>query len=76
MATVSCDPNNLVQAAACFKCIPSGAQNEVVIYLLNQILGTGLTPQQLMDASSCYKCIPRGMQAEVQTFLLCQIVNK
>ena len=58
------------------KCIPTGMQNEVIIYLLNQILGTSLTPQQLMDAANCMKCIPTGMQTEVQTYLLCQIVNK
>jgi hypothetical protein len=50
-------------------------QNEVIIYLLNQILGTGLTPEQLMDAAKCYKCIPPGSQLEVQTYLLCAIVT-
>ena len=73
---VSCDPNALIQASACMKCIPTGQQNEVIVYLLNQILGTDLTPQQLMDAAVCYRCIPTGMQPEVQTYLLCAIVNK
>jgi len=73
---VNCDPNALVQAASCMSCIPSGKQQEVITYLLNQILGTGLTPQQLMDASLCYHCIPAGMQDEVITYLLCQIVNQ
>ena len=76
MATVSCDPNSLVQAAACFKCIPAGMQNEVITYLLAVIAGGSLDPNTLMLEASCMKCIPRGMQAEVQTYLLCQIVNK
>jgi hypothetical protein len=73
---IDCDPNALLEASKCMKCIPNGMQPEVIIYLLNQILGTGLTPQQLMDAAKCYRCIPNGMQPEVQTYLLCQIVNK
>lgn len=74
-ATISCDPNDLMAEAKCFKCIPNGMQPEVMIYLLNEILGTGLTPQQLMDNAKCFKCIPKGSQAEVQTYLLCAIVN-
>lgn len=72
---ISCEPNDLLLQAKCFKCIPFGMQNEVIIYLLNQLLGTGLTPQQLMDNAKCFKCIPAGMQPEVQTYLLCQIAN-
>lgn len=72
---VNCDPNALEDAAKCMKCIPAGMQPEVVIYLLNQIMGAGLTPDQLMTNSACYKCIPKGMQPEVQTYLLCQIAT-
>jgi hypothetical protein len=73
---VNCDPNALEQAAACYKCIPTGTQREVMIFLLNQILGTGLTVQQLLNGAKCYKCIPTGQQDEVISFLLCQIANK
>jgi hypothetical protein len=72
---VSCLPNDLLDAARCYRCVPVGEQGAVIIYLLNQILGTGLTTQQLMDNSVCFKCIPSGMQADVQTYLLCQIAN-
>lgn len=72
---ISCEPNALLAASACMKCIPTGTQNEVIIYLLNTISGLNLTPQQLVDAARCYKCVPAGMQAEVQTYLLCQIAN-
>ena len=75
MADISCDPSVLTEEAKCFKCIPTGMQNEVVIYLLNEILGTGLTAQQLMDNANCFKCIPNGMQPAIQTYLLCELVN-
>lgn len=73
--TISCEPNDLLEAAKCFKCIPSGMQPEVIIYLLNQMLDTPLTVQELEDAAKCYRCIPNGMQVEVQTYLLCQIAS-
>jgi hypothetical protein len=69
----SCEPADLAEAAKCYKCIPEGMQPEVIICLLNEILGTGLTPQQLMERAACFKCIPSGMQNEVQSYLLCQI---
>lgn len=73
---VSCDPNALLQAAACMKCIPTGEQNEVITYLLAVLAGGSLDPNVLMQSASCFRCIPKGMQDEVITFLLCQIVNK
>lgn len=68
------DVDTLIKDSDCYRCIPTGMQNEVIIYLLNQILGTGLTPDQLVREAACYKCIPTGMQPEVQIYLLCQIV--
>lgn len=76
MADISCDPKDLLEAAKCYACIPKGAQEEVVIYLLNQLLTTPKTVQELMNGAACYRCIPQGMQAEVQTYLLCQILNE
>jgi hypothetical protein len=76
MATISCDPNDLQQAAACYKCIPTGAQAEVMIYLLAVLAGGSLDPNTLMQEASCMRCIPAGMQDEVITYLLCQIVNQ
>lgn len=76
-ATIDCsDPNALAGPANCMKCIPAGMQPEVIIYLLNEILGTGLTPQQLVNEAQCMKCIPEGMQPAVQTWLLCSIATK
>jgi hypothetical protein len=75
MPTISCEPNDLIEASKCFKCIPTGTQNEVIIYLLNQMLTTPKTVQELLDGAKCYKCIPQGMQSEVQTYLLCEALN-
>jgi len=71
--------DQLIANSSCYKCIPTGMQNEVIIYLLNSILGTNLTPQQLMDAavsyqSTSFNCIPAGMQNEVIIYLLDQLV--
>lgn len=76
MATeISCDPADLMAASKCMKCIPQGMQLEVVIYILNEILGTGLTPDQLIENAKCFKCIPKGSQMEVIAYLTCQLVN-
>jgi hypothetical protein len=73
---VSCDPNDLMRAAACFdKCIPPGMQSAVQTYLLAVIAGGSLDPQVLMDAAKCFKCIPPGELAGVQAMLLCNILN-
>lgn len=73
---VSCDPNDLIQAASCNRCISHGDEGPVIIYLLQQIAGNTMTPDQLMQAASCLRCIPAGIQSEIQTYLLCAIVNK
>lgn len=73
---ISCDPNDLAQAAACFdKCIPPGDQLAVQTYLLAVIAGESIDPNALMQKAACMKCIPKGMQLEVMLYLLCQIVN-
>jgi hypothetical protein len=75
MAVNCSDPNSLMAAAKCMKCIPTGMQPEVIIYLLQQLAGNTMTPNQLMTAAKCMKCIPAGAQPEVQTYLLCAIAN-
>lgn len=72
---INCDPKALDQAAACFNGILPGDRDTVIIYLLNQLLGSGLTPKQLMQAAACFDGIPHGMRDAVMTYLLCQIAN-
>lgn len=72
---ISCEPNDLLEAAKCFKCIPVGEQMAVQIYLLQQIAENTMTVDELLAAAKCFKCIPQGAQAEIRNYLLCQIVN-
>lgn len=72
---INCDPNALLEASKCFKCIPPGMQPEVMLYLLAQINGGSTDPNVLMEQAKCMKCIPKGMQDEVITYLLCLLAN-
>lgn len=69
------DPNVLMQAADCMKCIPGGMEGPVIIYLLQQIAGNTMTANQLMQEAACLKCIPAGLQLTVQNYLLDQILQ-
>lgn len=73
------DPNALMRAAACYRCIPVGTQSEVMIYILATMLnaqtGAAVDPATLITQSKCYKCIPGGTQQEVITYLLTQIAT-
>lgn len=72
---VNCDPNALLDAAKCFRCVPDGMQAAVQTFLLAVIAGGSTDPEVLMKQAACFRCAD-GMQAEIQTMLLCQIVNK
>lgn len=75
----STPPNTLLAGAACYKCIPTGMQSEVVIYLLAQLLnatnGASTDPAVLMQQASCYKCIPPGLQGPVSLYILDQLAT-
>ena len=73
-ATISCDPNDLMEAAKCFSCVPRGMQPAVQTYLLAVIAGGSLDPNVLMEQAKCFRCAD-GMHEDIQSFLLCQIVN-
>lgn len=73
---ISCEPNDLLEAAKCFGCIPAGTQAEVQTYLLAVIAGGSLDPNTLMQQAACFRCVPKGMLPEVMAYLLCAIVNK
>lgn len=74
-ATVDCDPQALIEAAKCYKCIPNGLELPVIIKLLQDIGGDTRTPQELITASRCYDCIPVGLRELVVILLLCELVN-
>lgn len=72
-------PNTLLSAAVCYKCIPTGAQGEVIIYLLAQLLkatsGASDDPAYLMEQAKCYKCIPQGLQGPVSLYIMDQLAT-
>jgi hypothetical protein len=72
---VNCDPNALLDAAKCFRCIPDGMQAPVQTFLLAVIAGGSTDPEVLMQQAACFRCAD-GMHQEIQTMLLCQITNK
>jgi hypothetical protein len=69
------DPNTLLAASACLKCISNGVKPDVMIYLLQQLAGNTMTPNQLMAQASCNRCIPDGMKWDVAIYLLTQIAT-
>lgn len=73
---VNCDPNSLMQAAACFACVPEGEQMKVAIYLATQIAGVSADPAALLTGATCFNCIPAGYQLPVAIYLACQIANR
>jgi hypothetical protein len=77
MATISCDPGDLMEAAKCLdKCIPRGMHPYIQIYLLQQIAESTLTVDELLNAAKCFqKCIPPEMMDQVHIYLMCQIIN-
>lgn len=71
--SVSCEPNDLMQAAKCF-CYDQKQSDAVEIYLLLQISGLTLTPSELAEASACY-CMPPKESEAVKAYLLCAILQ-
>jgi hypothetical protein len=73
---VSCDPNDLIEEAKCFRCISGEANAWVMIYLLRNIADLeDMTPEELVKAAKCFECIPPGASQAVMVYLLCQILN-
>ena len=73
---ISCVPNDLVDAAKCFQCLPSEQKLWVDTYLLAKIAGGSMDPETLAVAAKGFQGIPPGNLRRIQAYLLCQIVNK
>lgn len=73
---VNCDPAALVNAAACFSCIPESMQKPVELYLLAVAAGGSMDPATLVANAKCFTCIDHSMREAVAEYLLCQIANK
>lgn len=74
--SVSCEPNDLAEAAKCFSnCMSTETMLAIQTYLLAVIAGGSTDPQVLAQQAAQFQAL-RGRQLEVQSYLLCQIVNK
>lgn len=74
--TISCDKNDLVNAAKCY-CIPDErVQSAIVIYLLAQIAENTDTPSELAKKAACYNYPDTKSTQAVILFLLCAISEK
>lgn len=69
------DPNAIIEAAKCFKCIPPGMHLAVQTYMLAVALGITTDPNELLRLAAVFKTIPPGMQLPVQNWLLCNLIN-
>lgn len=73
--SVSCEPQDIINEAACFQCVPEGRKLDLLIYLFVLVAQVNLTPEQLMDLSKCFVCVPPGRKLDVLNYLACQILN-
>lgn len=64
---------DLVDASKCYQCFGLQTWSSAMVYLLNQAVGTGMTPAQLADASKCYQCIADFGASEV--YILNQAIS-
>lgn len=67
-------PAAVLKGAACYDGIPPGNRDAVMIFLLEQVAKTGLTPAQMAKAASCY-CFDKKASKAVIAMLLDKLAN-
>lgn len=68
---ISCEPETLATAAACY-CFDAETREKVKVYLLAVIAGKdALTPSELADAAKCY-CFDAATMKKVLAYLICE----
>lgn len=71
---LTCTPDSLADASECYKKIPPGDREAVMIYLLQQIASNTETTAELVAHSICYaEQIDKQLQPAVIVYLLCAI---
>ncbi len=73
MAT--CDPQSLMDAAACFACRPESEKSTLELALLYAWSGSTQTVQELVDEAGCFNCRTASEKSTLETQLLCEILN-
>lgn len=69
MAGVPLDAQTLVNNARCLECLPAGTQQQVIVYLLGQLVGQS-DPQTILNNSRCFACLPPGTSETAMIYLL------
>lgn len=75
-----CDPQALLENAACFECLTPGERELAKLALLAQLVlaanpTADVTPQGLLKNAACYNCVSPGMWKLMELQLLCEILN-
>ena len=74
----ACNPQTLLDDAACFECLPAGMRSLLDTALLCRIAqGLGMTcdVQTLLTDAACFSCLTPGERVLVQLQLLCNIAG-
>lgn len=72
---ISCAPDDLAAAMACYQCMAPGRKIDALIVLIQVLAGTDYTADELLELGKCNRCIEPGMQWPVITSLLCIVAN-
>lgn len=77
-STIACDSASLLTASNCLiSCIPDGAKDAVLIYLLATQAGVSTDPNTLIANSRQIDCcVPKGLRDAIIAQLLCTIATK
>lgn len=75
---ISCDSSDLLNASRCIDtCVPDGAKDAVLIYILATMAGVSTDPADLINASRQIDCcVPKGMRQAIIAQLLCALANR
>lgn len=72
---ISCDPNDLAAAMACYQCMDPGRKLDALIVLLQDLAETTYTVDELLELGKDNAALSEGNKWEVVTALLCQVAN-
>ena len=71
---LSCTPQALESAAACFHCFTPKQQLEIQTYLLFLVAGQATTTANItaiQAKAACFHCMPEKQLMEIQAYLTC-----
>lgn len=77
---MSCDPNALLSASACWTCLPMGQLQIIRVQLLADILKAvkpvaAVDFQSLLSQAACFTCLSPGQLQIIEVQLLCEILQ-